>query len=176
MAAAVLLAGIVGAAVVIFLLVDDVTSAGFKRFTTTAPVEVDLPAGAQRTIYTGDPTAGSGFFRADPKCKVVDLASGAAVPTRPAASFTLTLREQTYQAALYFGVDHDGRYRVDCSAESSEAVPMAVGPRIRVLRSVGRVLAAGGIGFIALCLAVVIVVLTAVKRHEARRRNRARPS
>ncbi len=175
-AAAVLLVGLIGAATVVFLMVDEVTSAGFKRFTTTAPVEVDLSAGAERTIYTADPTADSGFFRDDPECKVVDLATGRAVPTGAASSWVLTLGEETYQAALSFRVDHDGRYRVDCSAEDLQPgslpnrrpVPMAVGPRIRIFRSAARVLGAGAIALFALCVAVAIVAVTAVKRHERR--------
>ncbi len=178
-----LLAGLVGAGVLVFLVVDDVTSAGFKRFTTTAPVEVDLSAGAERTIYTGDPTADSGFFRDDPECKVVDLTTGSTLPTEATASHVVTPGDGTYQAALSFRVVHDGRYRVDCSAEDLQPgslpnrrpVPMALGPRIRIFRSAPRVLGAGAIALFALCVAVAIVAVTAVKRHEQRHRSRAHP-
>jgi hypothetical protein len=172
-AGAVLAVGLTVAAVLVFVSVGDIVSSEFERFTTAAPAVVELPAGAERTIYTGDPTADLGFFRADPRCDVVNLTTSEAVPTRAAGSLTLTLNGRTYHAARLFEVGPAGRYRVSCPLDSAQAIPMAVGPRIRIFRSVARIFAAVAVAFISLCGGGAILAVTAVKRDDARRRTPA---
>ncbi len=168
MGAAVLLLGIVTAALLVFSVVRDV--AGVTRFTTGNPVEADLVKGEERTIYSSGPVGG-GSLRLEPSCQVTD-AAGRMVPTTLDDSFTLTLGEEEFRSLARFRVDHDGRYRVSCSFDSAEPIDLAVGPRIRIFRSIGRVFGAGAVGLVALAVAVAIVAFTAVKRHEHRRRAR----
>jgi len=158
----------VTAALLVFSVVRDV--AGVTRFTTGNPVEADLVKGEERTIYSSRP-ARQPSFRPEPDCEVTD-AAGQAVPTTRDGSFTLTLGEEEFHSVARFRVSEDGRYRVSCSLDSAEPIDLAVGPRIRIFRSIGRVIGAGAVGLVALAVAVAIVAFTAVKRHEHRRRAR----
>jgi hypothetical protein len=156
-------AGVVGAAGLIFLLVDEVTSGGLTHFTTDAPLEIDLPAGAERTIYRD---------RADlsPRvsCKVEEAGTARPVPVRSATGFTLTIGDEELSSISSFEADEAGRYLVTCSSQSARPVEVVVGPRIRVFRSLGRVFSAGAIVLVALCLSAAIIAVTAVKRHQRR--------
>ena len=170
MAAAVLACGIVLAAVLLFSFVDDLI--GVSRFATGQPVEADLRAGTERTIYSEDPSTGVPAT-ARPACHVIDVATARAVPTRPAGLLTLTLGDDVYQSLAHFDVDRDGRYRIECSA--SAPLDMAVGPRLQLFRSAGRIVAAIGTGLVALALGATIIAVTAVKRHRRRKGPQARP-
>ncbi|MDQ3570794.1 MAG: hypothetical protein M3396_09300, partial [Actinomycetota bacterium] len=65
---------------------------------------------------------------------------------------------------------HDGRYRVSCSASTARPVPMAVGPRIGIFASIGRVFGAVAVVLVSLALAAATIAVTAVKRNRHRRR------
>ncbi len=165
-----LVAGAVVAAVLLFSFVDDLT--GASRFTTGRPVEAELGAGAERTIYTAVNSAGSPSVL-EPACQVTELASGQPVPTRPAGAVTLTLGDDVYRSLAHFEVSRDGRYRVACNAGTT--TEMAVGPRLRVFRSAGRIVAAIGTGVLALALGATIIAVTAVKRHRRQKPAGGRP-
>lgn len=169
MAGAILVAGFVVAALLVVGFVRNL--AGVTRFTAGQPVELDLSAGAQFTVYTGAVSTGGSLAPA-PTCDVVDVSNGQPVATAPAGPLTLTLNDDVYRSLAHFKIERDGRYRVSCSSRSGEPVPMVVGPRIRIGRSVGRILAAGAIGLSALGAAAAIIAVTAVKRYQARRSQR----
>lgn len=168
MAGAILAVGVVIAALLVFSFVDQVS--GVSRFTTNRPVEADLSAGDERTIYAGRPARAS--FPPEPACQVAEVATGSTVPTTPASSFTLTLGDDEFRSLVHFEVDHDGRYRVSCSAHRARPVPMAVGPRIGVVASIGRIFGAFAVGVASLALSAVTIAVTAVKRNQHRRRLR----
>lgn len=165
MAGAVLVVGVVVAALLVFSVVDDLS--GVSRFSTDRPVEGELSAGEQRTIYSA---ADGSSFRSEPTCQVVDVVTSQAVATTPATSLTLTLGEDEFRSLAHFRVPRAGRYRIICSADSTRPVPMAVGPRIALFRSVGRIFGAIAVGLVTLALTAVIVAVTAVKRNQRRRR------
>ena len=157
------MAGVAGAAGLIFLLVDEVTSAGLTLFPTDAPLEIDLPAGAERTIYRD-------LADLSPRvsCKVEEAGTARPVPVRSATGFTLTIGDEELSSIASFKADEARRYVVTCSSDSARPVDVAVGPRIRVFRSLGRIFGAGAVGLAALCLSAAIIAVTAVKRHERR--------
>lgn len=166
LAAAILVVGGVGAVLLVVSVFKDV--AGVSRFGTNRPVEANLEAGDQRTIYAG--VDASGFAR-EPTCRVADAGSGAVVPTTEASSsLTLTLGEDEFRPLANFEIERDGRYRVSCSMGTARAVPMAVGPRIGIARSVSRVLGAIALGLVSLALAAATIAVTAVKRNRHHRR------
>lgn len=165
--AAVLLLGIVTAALLVLSVVRDV--AGVTRFSTSQPVEADLPAQAERTIYRED---GQSLLSAPVACEVSDLTTGERVAVTPNEGFSFEHSDEALVSMVRFRTSHAGRYRVSCSTDSTQPIDLAVGPRIRIFRSIGRVFGAGAAGLVALATAVAIVAFTAVKRHEHRRRAR----
>ena len=112
----------------------------------------------------------AGALGQEPECQVTDVASGQDVATSASRAVDLTLGDEEFRSLASFRVDRDGRYRVRCSNPGGEPVRMAVGPRIRVLRSVARVFAAIGVGLVSLGLTAAVVAVTAVKRNQHRRR------
>ena len=138
-----------------------------SRFSTVRPVEVELGAGAERTIYRDAATLTPAGAVA---CQVVEVATGRSVPTTPAGGLTLTRGSEEYASLADFEVDQAARYRVACAADNAHPVGLAVGPRVRILGSVARVFAAVGSVVVALLLGAAIVAVTAVKRHRHRRR------
>ncbi len=166
-AGAILVVGLAGAA----LLASSVfkSLADVARFSTNRPVEASLQAGDEGTIYTSTAT-GASSFSPETTCEVVDVATGAAVPTTTAAPVTLTLGDDEFRSMANFEVDHDGRYRVSCSASTARPVPMAVGPRIGIFASIGRVFGAVAVVLVSLALAAATIAVTAVKRSRHRRR------
>ena len=164
-AGAILVVGMAGA---VLLAVSVITDAvGVSRFSTNRPVEASLQAGDERTIYTG---AADTSYAPAPTCQVVDVATGAAVPTTSTTGLTLTLGDDELRSLVNFEAEHDGRYRVSCSADSARPVGMAVGPRIGILSSVGRIFAAVAVGLVSLGLTAATIAVTAVKRNRHRRR------
>ena len=165
LAAAILVVGGVVAVLLVVSVVKDV--AGVSRFSTSRAVEADLEAGDERTIYAGVVDSG---FESEPTCGVVHTGRGAGVPTTPSSSsLTLTLGEDEFRPLAQFEAERDGRHRISCSAPGVRPMPMAVGPRIRVVRSVSRVLGAIAAGLVSLALAAATIAVTAVKRHRHRR-------
>ena len=160
----VLVVGAVAASVLVISFVKGVAGP-LSRFTTTSPVEVDLRAGAERTIYRGSPDT---TFGTRVSCRVTEAATGQEIPVRLGGGFTLTLGDEEYVSAAAFEAPRAGRYRVTCSSDSAGSTPMAVGPRIRVARGVATIFAAIAIGLVSVALTAVIAVLTAVRRHQSR--------
>ncbi len=159
--------GLAGAALLASSVIKNLT--GVSRFSTSRPVEASLRAGHEGTIYASL-APGPASFSPEPTCEVVDVATGASVPTTSASSVTLTLGDDEFRSLVNFEVDHDGRYRVSCSADTTRTVGMAVGPRIGILSSIGRVLGAVAVVVVSLALAAATIAVTAVKRSRHRRR------
>ncbi len=164
---------VVGLAVAVPLVFSTVMDVArpVTRFTTDRPVEADLRAEASRTIYRGG-LGTDGSTTGTPECRVADVVTGQEVPTSPAGLVTLTLGTDEFRSLAHFRVERDGRYRITCSSSGDRPVTMAVGPRIRVFRSVGRVFAAAAVVLGSAVIAVPLIAVTAVKRHEHRRRSR----
>lgn len=144
------------------------------RFTTATPLERHLPAGAERAIYRDarPPVAAyrEGDDRFGPRlsCRVVEVATGASVPTRGGGAFTLTLNDEEWRSVASFEVERAGRYQVSCSSGSSVPVRLALGPRVRIFRGVAHVLGAIASAVVGLALAAVIIAVTAVRRRNHR--------
>ncbi|MDP8976607.1 MAG: hypothetical protein M3N28_09660 [Actinomycetota bacterium] len=154
----------------VFSAVSDVVRP-VTRFTSDRPVEADLRAGANRTIYGGGLANAGPSTR--PECRVADVVTGEEVPTSPAGLVTLTLGSDEYQSLVHFRIERDGRYRITCANGRDRPVAMAVGPRLRVLRSAGRVFGAAGAVILSAVIAVPLIAVTAVKRREDHRRSQA---
>ena len=163
----ILVAGLVGAALLVASVFKGLVDVA--RFSTDRSVEASLQAGDDSTIYTSVVTDASSF-RAEPACEVVDVATGAPVPTTPASSMTLTLGDDKFRSLANFEAAHDGRYRVSCTAGAAPPIMMAVGPRIGIFGSVGRVFGAVAVVLVSLALAAATIAVTAVRRNRHRRR------
>ncbi len=137
-----------------------------SRFSTERPLERQLPAGAERTIYSYEDPG-------DIHCSVTEVATGRDVSAVPSAGITLTIGDQELQSVARFEVERAGLYRVSCSAP--DPTRLAVGPRLRVFREVGRVFAAIFALLGGAALAAVVVTIVAVRRHQHRRRLQGLP-
>ncbi|MDP8992937.1 MAG: hypothetical protein M3N31_07815 [Actinomycetota bacterium] len=166
MAGAVLVVGMAAAVALVALFVKDVARP-LTRFTTTQPVAVELPAGAERTIYR---QTGSSFFDPPLSCQVVDVATGGEVPTTSSLGFTLTLGDEEFVSTAAFRAPRPGRYRVACRADAAVPVRLAVGPRIRIVGGVARIFGAVAVVLVSVAVTAAIAVVTAVRRHQHRRR------
>ena len=142
-----------------------------SRFSTGRPVEAELDAGDERTIYRDSARSGPA---AAISCQVLEVATGQPVPTTPTAGLTLTRNDEEYLSVANFEVSRAGRYRVACSSDSAEPVALAVGPRVRVLGGVARVFGAVVSGLAGLLLGGAVVAVVAVKRNRHRRRLQGR--
>ncbi len=158
-----------GATVAVALLASFLRNVAgpLSRFSTGLPVEAELDAGAERTIYRdAAQIAPAGAV----SCEVLEVATGQPVRTTPTAGLTLTRGDEEYLSVANFEVSRAGRYRVACSSGSAQPVALAVGPRVRILGSVARVFGAIVSGLAGLLLGGAVVAVVAVKRNRHRRR------
>jgi len=162
----VIVIGVTAGVLLVFSTVKDVARP-VTRFSTDRPVESDLRAGANRTIYSGG-LAGGGSSTGPPECRVGDVSTGQEVPTSPAGLVTLTQGSDEFRSVAHFRIERDGRYRITCSSTGDRPMTMAVGPRLRVFRSVGRIFGAAAVVLVSALIAVALIAVTAVRRHQSR--------
>ena len=152
------------------------------RLTTPGRATLELPAGAERTIYqqVRDSSARIAVpATADPECTVTLTGEGR-IEVADASAFTLTRDGDRYEALFDFDATRGGAYRVSCEdrAHPQLEVPLAIGKTIGLLGLLGDLGVALGILFGGLAIATAIATVTAVRRdsHKGRLRREATTS
>ena len=175
-AGAVLVAGVTASAFVLVSTVRTFTGP-VTSFTAPAGVTLRLERGEGRTIYlqtrgaegiapASEPTA------EDLDCSVRGSRGDRPVPESSIGGFTLTRGSDAYVARLHFEAGRGGTYAIRCRhrADPARRIPLAVGPRLRVLRLVAGILGGLGAFFGGTAAAVLIAGLTALLRENRRSR------
>lgn len=163
-AVAVLLAGIGVGTLLIVQAVGDL-SARLVRIDAPGAARLELEAGTQQTIYLQTAGSASGSGRLD--CTVAQVGGGR-VPVSRAGNFTLTLGADTFVAQQTFTPPSTATYDVSCETGGGR-LPAAVGPTIALggtIARIGGAVAAFGLGAV---LALVIAVVTALRRSSSKR-------
>lgn len=145
-----------------------------QPFVAPEPVIVTAEAGQEHTIYLharGGPAGDVATPSRELDCTVVHETSGSPVGVRTQTGFTLTLGADEYVSRFAFDPPEAGAYEVTCvhATEPDRPVPLAVGPRVQLLRAFGVV---GGIflgAFLGVVVAGIIAGVVAFRRSSYRR-------
>lgn len=179
LAAGVAIAG-VGGAVLLALALFHAVDKPIERFPSGQTLVLALGPGEHRTVYQQvrgvDPSPEPYRLRDVSSwalaCRVRGP-GGEQVATTSSGSLTLTLGDDEYRAKRDFAATLSGPYAVSCPAPGvpgGARLALAVGPRIRILGVVSSILGALAALFGGVAVAGVIAGLTALLRHQNRRR------
>jgi hypothetical protein len=150
------------------------------QLTTPGRATLELPAGAERTIYQQVRDSAARIAvpaTADPECAVT-LVRGGWIEVADASAFTLTRDGDRYEALFDFDATRGGAYRVSCEDRTrpQREVPLAIGRTIGLLGLLGDFGVALGTLFGGLAIATAIAVVTAVRRDGHKRRLQREPT
>jgi hypothetical protein len=183
-AAVVAIAGVAGA-ILLGLALFHAVDQPIERFPSGRALVLAMQRGDRRTIYQQvrgvDPTPEGLFWLHDVgagelACRVRGP-GGQPVPTTASSNLTLTLGSDEYHAKRDFAATRTGAHAVSCPAPGvpeGARLALAVGPRIRILGFVTSIFGALAALFGGLAVGAVIAGLTALLRHQNRRRGESR--
>jgi hypothetical protein len=152
---------------------------GIVHAITSVDIKTKVPLAQPTTLTYDTVPARQGIFaripdrETDPQATcIVRAPSGATVPQLPVTNnFTLTLNNVTWREVSAFDVPAAGDYVIVCT--STNALGFGVGRHVRGSELAGSVL--GGLGALALAgvgvlIALIIAIVTAIRRGRYRRR------
>jgi hypothetical protein len=182
-AAVVAIAGVAGA-ILLGLALFHAVDQPIERFASGRTLVLAMQRGDRRTIYqqVRGVDRASGLYRLDDvgagvlACRVRGP-GGQPVPTTASGNLTLTLGSDEYHAKRDFAATRTGAHAVTCPAPGvpeGARLALAVGPRIRILGFVTSIFGSLAALFGGLAVGAVIAGLTALLRHQNRRREESR--